>query len=235
MGTRVETLGQKRVTQPWPAHTSSYWPPSWPLQQPNPTSDVRKRTDTSRTLPSAINITTVWTGSRRSASARTAWCSIPSAERGSPASTERPRSTPAAPASGSTNTAASATGQRQQTGRNARPRPTLWRPQTDSSAPRRPLLTSLANTILIPSTPTLTTAPSSSSASTASLPASRASSTMNLPSSATPLRMCRNARTIMHSWTMSRQPTTKGGSNYYILLYNSIVNCNKKIRQPCIL
>merc|ERR1712087_371507 len=66
-----------------------------------------------------------------------------------PASTERPRSTPAAPASGSTNTAASATGQRQQTGRNARPRPTPWRPQTDSSAPRRPLLTSLANTILI--------------------------------------------------------------------------------------
>merc|ERR1712184_132101 len=90
----------------------------------------------------------------------------------------RQRSTPAPPASGSTSTAASATGPKSPTGPSARPRLTLWRPQMDSSVPPAPLLMSSASSTPTPSTLTPTTAPTSTSASMASPPGSRAASSV---------------------------------------------------------
>merc|ERR1712004_465135 len=76
--------------------------------------------------------------------------------------TEPPRNTLAPPDSGSTSTAASATGPRSPTGRTARLM--LTRPTTDSLVPRRLLLMSSASSTPTPSTLTLTTVLSSTSA-----------------------------------------------------------------------
>merc|ERR1712012_737309 len=80
-----------------------------------------------------------------------------------PVLTDRLRSTPALPASGSTSTAESATGPRPPTERSARLRLMLWRPLTDSSVHPTPQLTSSVSSTPTPSTLTPTTAPSSTS------------------------------------------------------------------------
>merc|ERR1711997_1322555 len=117
-----------------------------------------------------VTVATDWNSSNRRAPVTCAPVSMvstptrtpPSVTSSTPVWMARQRSTPAPPASGLMSTAASVTGQRPPTGRNARLRPMLWRLLMASNVLLTLPLMSLASSTLTPSTPIPTTAPSSS-------------------------------------------------------------------------